>query len=38
METNKSIQKPYSKERRNFVVGSSVWLLTFLSVFLLRQK
>lgn len=33
METNKSIQKPYSKERRNIVVGLSVGLITFLSGF-----
>ncbi|MFJ5757574.1 NosD domain-containing protein [Neobacillus sp. NPDC093182] len=33
METNKSIQMPYSKERRNIVVGLSVGLLAFLSGF-----
>ncbi|MBT2734649.1 NosD domain-containing protein [Bacillus sp. ISL-7] len=38
METNKSIKKSYSKERRNFVVGSSVWLLVFLSGFPFKAK
>ncbi|MBT2728930.1 hypothetical protein J7E63_18710 [Bacillus sp. ISL-75] len=38
METNKSIQKPYSKERRNFVVGLSVWSLAFLSGFPFKAK
>lgn len=38
METNKSIKKSYSKERRNFVLGLFVWLLTFLSGFLFKAK
>lgn len=38
METIKSIIKSYSKERRNFVFGLFVWLLTFLSGFPFKEK
>jgi hypothetical protein len=38
METNKDIKKSYLKGRRTFILGSSVWLLTFLSGFPIKTN
>lgn len=38
METNKSIKKSNLIERRNFILGLFVWLLTFLSGFPFKAK
>jgi len=38
METNESIKKSHSKERRNFIVVVFVWLLTFLCGFPFKAK